>query len=35
MVPRYMDTETYNKFVTTEIRDSKPLIERLGLSKRG
>jgi len=34
MVPRYMDTETYNRFVAAEIVNSKALIERVGLGKR-
>ncbi|MDO8279970.1 MAG: tripartite tricarboxylate transporter substrate-binding protein, partial [Burkholderiaceae bacterium] len=34
MTPRYMDTETYNRFVTNEITQSKALIERVGLAKR-
>lgn len=34
MTPRYMDTETYNRFVTNEIVQSKALIERVGLAKR-
>ncbi len=35
MAPRYMDTETYNRFVNEEITRSKALIERVGLAKRG
>jgi hypothetical protein len=34
MMPRYMDTETYNRFVQTEIEQSKSLIDRIGLAKR-
>jgi len=34
MVPRYMGTDEYNRFVREEIESSKELIKRLGLSKR-
>jgi len=34
MVPRYMDTADYNRFINTEIEASGKLIERLGLAKK-
>lgn len=34
MTPRYMDTEAYNRFVATEIQQSKVLIERIGLARK-